>query len=260
MCELIGISATRSSNIDELFLRFSYHSWNNRDGWGFAVYEGRAARLYKEPTNISESGLFKFLVNEGYLKGKLIVGHIRNASIGNVSFENTHPFSMVFMGLNIVLAHNGTLRPIRNNRDYRLTSLKPLGETDSEHLFLYILERLRASDSLSAEGITRGGCELLSEVLDEASRLGKLNMLMSDGFKILGYINTGPMSYIDNSSLSKATFENSMAIDNLSLKLKKRLGDIIFTIVSSYPLFIARWMSIEKDRLFIIENGVLEYI
>src|SRR4029077_2603680 len=70
------------------------------------------------------------------------VAHVRKKTRGRASLENTHPFKRVLWGRHWVFAHNGTLPKVKKRK---LVLEEPVGETDSEHAFCWMLERIRAA-------------------------------------------------------------------------------------------------------------------
>src|SRR5262245_43024896 len=144
MCELLGMECNVPTDII-----FSFSGLRQRggrtgphaDGWGLAFYEGRAARVFLEPAPAAESPLACFLA-QNPIKNLLAVGHVRRRTRGNVALANTHPFVRELWGRHWVFAHNGTLPRVRSRK---LGRFRPIGNTDSEHAFCYLLETLRAS-------------------------------------------------------------------------------------------------------------------
>ncbi len=146
------------------------------DGWGLAFYEGRAARAFLDPSPAAHSPLACFLAANP-IKTLLAVGHIRRRTRGPTSLANTHPFVRELWGRHWVFAHNGTLRGVRR---LKLGRFRPIGNTDSEHAFCYLLEQLRASFS----GYPRRVSELWELVAEVGGRLGQdgtFNFLLGDG-------------------------------------------------------------------------------
>jgi glutamine amidotransferase len=74
--------------------------------------------------------------------GQTVLAHVRKASVGTISIENTHPFAVEHW----LFAHNGTIAlPVLNEAEQRID--KELldwrqGQTDSEAVFLWLLSRL----------------------------------------------------------------------------------------------------------------------
>lgn len=111
------------------------------DGWGLALYEDKVARVFLEPEPAANSPLASFLSNTP-IKTLLAVGHVRKKTRGRVSVANTHPFVRELWGRHWVFAHNGTLPRVRKRK---LGRFRPIGTTDSEHAFCYMLEALHSS-------------------------------------------------------------------------------------------------------------------
>ncbi len=109
------------------------------DGWGVALYEGKFARSFLEPKPACESAMANF-IRDNPIKTLLAVAHVRKKTRGKASLENTHPFKRVLWGRHWVFAHNGTLPHVKTRK---LRVEEPLGETDSEHAFCWMLERIR---------------------------------------------------------------------------------------------------------------------
>jgi len=85
--------------------------------------------------------LASFLTSYLPLRSATYLAHIRRASRGKVSVSNTHPFNRHYKSLEFLFAHNGTLdkTQLKSGTRYR-----PVGETDSEKAFCYLLSRMEA--------------------------------------------------------------------------------------------------------------------
>lgn len=146
------------------------------DGWGLAFYEGRAARAFLDPSPAAHSPLARFL-SENPIKTLLAIGHIRRRTRGATSLANTHPFIRELWGRHWVFAHNGTLPRVRRRK---LGRFNPIGTTDSEHAFCYLLEALRAAfDSYPRS--TRALWHAVAEIGGQLGKDGTFNFLLGDG-------------------------------------------------------------------------------
>ncbi|MFX0134522.1 MAG: class II glutamine amidotransferase [Candidatus Hodarchaeota archaeon] len=145
MCELLAISGNKKNKIEEIYpniyLEFRSHSVVHKDGWGIAFYEPRTFNVIKEAKPAYQSSLSKFMAE--YVKSHLIIAHIRKASHGKVNLRNTHPFQRELFGKSWVFAHNGTVFERPELRNFKLLRYFPIGTTDSELAFCYILDRLK---------------------------------------------------------------------------------------------------------------------
>lgn len=124
---------------DISFRTFRHRGEHNADGWVFACYSDKAAQIIKEPENSANSYMSEFINKSYKIKSKIYISHVRLASAGSKSFSNTHPFSRELFGKEYIFAHNGTL----HNFDLSYTHYKPIGQTDSEQAFCYIIEKIK---------------------------------------------------------------------------------------------------------------------
>jgi len=168
----------------------------NRDGWGIACYTGDAARPSSPEVHRGSGAAYSDpeFAARAAAAGRIVLAHVRNASVGRVSQVNCHPF--VFGSW--AFAHNGNVPEFRRLEGRLLDELAPeywaarRGETDSECLFLWLLHGWR-----QAGGGTLGDAEAWAAYLTEAfSRLErfcppaqaenlKLTFVASDGVGLL---------------------------------------------------------------------------
>ncbi|MBI4441729.1 class II glutamine amidotransferase [Candidatus Woesearchaeota archaeon] len=166
MCELFAYSAKKKIELRSLphFTRFLSHCRWNPDGWGIGWFA--PAQLVKAPEKATHSRLLPKVINT--ISTNLLIAHIREASVGKNTYNNTHPFIRMSGRKTWLFAHNGTVGPLKIH-------LQPLGETDSERLFCYLLE-----GSTTPKGI-----------MHQASFVkGKKNFLLSDGEYLYAYGDT----------------------------------------------------------------------
>ena len=131
--------ATVSCSLEE-FSRHGGLSGPHKDGWGIAYLEDRDARIIREPAPAASSACVRFI--ETYpIRSPLALSHIRRATQGKVTLENTQPYARELGGRLHVFAHNGDL-DLASSRELSLGRFRPLGETDSERAFCALLVRL----------------------------------------------------------------------------------------------------------------------
>ncbi len=184
MCELLGMSARRPTDVNHSLALLRPRGGEigpHADGWGIAFYEGRAARVFKEPVPASESRCLAFIAEYEY-RSDIVIGHIRKANpprFGRAS-ANTHPFHRELGGRSWVFAHNGKLPGIEHPR-FDPGRFQPIGETDSERAFCYLLGRIAehwtGGPAMPASSLV----SVLEGPVAELSKLGELNLLLSDG-------------------------------------------------------------------------------
>ncbi|MBZ4193814.1 MAG: class II glutamine amidotransferase [Candidatus Contendobacter sp.] len=142
MCELLGMSANVPTDICFSFTGLMQRGGKtgpHRDGWGIAFYEGGGCRMFHDPVPSAESEIAR-LVQRYAIKSRIVISHIRRANRGRVCLENTHPFGRELWGRPWAFAHNGQLRGVKR---LPLSGYRPIGSTDSEHAFCWLLGQIR---------------------------------------------------------------------------------------------------------------------
>ena len=183
MCELLALSTSGQTR-----LTFSLHTLashggatgRSRDGWGVAFYQGDDVALFREPLAAGDSPLVRYLETQGP-STQLAISHIRHATRGAVSFANTQPFVRELGGRTHVFAHNGDLPDIESCRALMPGAYRPVGQTDSEHAFCALLERLRPLWSGAERPSVDARLSLLASYAADLRVLGPANFLYADG-------------------------------------------------------------------------------
>ena len=194
MCQLLGMNCNTPTDIVFSFTGFQARGGLtdvHRDGWGIAFFEGRGCRLFIDAKATVDSPLTG-LVRSYPIRSTNVIAHIRKATQGAVALENTHPFQREMWGRYWVFAHNGNLKGFAPELD---GSFRPVGATDSELAFCWVLQRLRQ--------IVPGGSDDPGELLDplrritaEIARHGEFNYLLSNGRALYAHCGTR-LAYIE---------------------------------------------------------------
>jgi len=116
------------------------------------------------------------LIKRCPIKSQHVIAHIRKATQGRVSLANCHPFVRELWGRYWVFAHNGDLKNFMPQLD---GPYRPVGTTDSELAFCYLLQQLRRrfGDQLPALAELT---PVLRELTAEIAGYGPFNMMLSD--------------------------------------------------------------------------------
>ena len=179
------------------------------DGWGLALYEGRAVRTFLEPAAAAKSPLAKY-IRENPIKTLLAIAHVRKRTRGPVNLANTHPFVRELWGRHFTFAHNGTVRGVKAQPVGRF---RPIGTTDSEYAFCAIMHRLERQfgndypdrESL-AKAVARAGREI--------GRKGTFNFLLGDGTQLFARCATRLCYIIRKAPFKKATLaDEELSVD-----------------------------------------------
>src|SRR5437899_2148211 len=142
MCQLLGMNCNVPTDIMFSFTGFATRGGrtdHHADGWGIAFFEGNGVRHFVDHQSAISSPLAD-LIKRLPIKSTNVVAHIRKATQGHVALENCHPFVRELWGRYWVFAHNGDLKEFAPTLD---GPFLPVGSTDSEAAFCYLLQQLR---------------------------------------------------------------------------------------------------------------------
>ncbi|EHP85984.1 class II glutamine amidotransferase [Methanotorris formicicus] len=252
MCELLGICFNKKVNVKLSLNSFKLRSEEHPNGWGIAFYPDGFVRLIKEPIKMNDA-LLANCVRWTKIKSKIFIAHIRKASAGSESYVNTHPFVRKLDDKEIAFAHNGTLL---GYEDLELDGYYPIGETDSEYVFCYLLSQIER------RGIEwdKEGFDNLLDILLDINYYGAFNCLFSDGEYLF--------AYKDYRGLRKLYFLKRMPPYG-RIKLRDEdyvvnLGDIKDLseegfVIATNPLSNENWKSFENGELMVFKNGEMIY-
>jgi len=187
MCELLAMSAKLPTDISFSFTGFVKRGGStgpHKDGFGICFYEGKGLREFKDYQPSCDSGIARFL--QSYpIKSQTVISHIRQANVGKISLENTHPFQREMCGRPWTFAHNGqmSIDKVPDPSYY-----KPIGDTDSEKIFCWLLGELRKS--CQNKKAMKVQAEQLEKHCNYLNKFGVTNILMSDGESLFVFCST----------------------------------------------------------------------
>ena len=187
MCQLLGMNSNTPTDVTFSFTGFAQragHTGDHCDGWGIAFFEDKGVRHFVDHARAVDSPIAE-LIRRYPLKSCNVISHIRKATQGVVGLQNCHPFVRELWGRYWVFAHNGDLKDFRP----RLHShFRPVGTTDSEHAFCWIMQELAKSHA----GVP-SIAELTITLRDLAARIaphGTFNFLLSNGQALWAHAST----------------------------------------------------------------------
>ena len=196
MCQLLGMSCNVPTDICFSFTGFQARGGltdEHQDGWGIAFFEGKGVRQFLDSAASAHSPIAE-LVRNYPIKSKAVISHIRKATQGQVGLENTHPFMRELWGYYWIFAHNGNLV----NFTPKLTGeFTPVGTTDSELAFCYLLQELRARFGDQYPGEEKL-FEVVTEITKEVGAKGEFNFLLSNGELVYAHCSTD-LAYVERS-------------------------------------------------------------
>lgn len=250
MCQLLGMNCNTPTDIV-----FSFEGFRRRagitdchsDGFGIAFFEGKGVRVFRDDKPCSSSPIAD-CVKQYHIKSLNVIAHIRKATQGDVTLENTHPFMREIWGENWVFAHNGNLKTLPDLSDCRA---QPIGSTDSEAAFCYMTEFLKRRylrKPSEAEIFSA-----VQEVTQELSQLGTFNFILSNGQFMIAHCSTF-LHYLTR----QAPFGKAFRVDDdgfIDFNDYAKPGDKV-TIISTQPLTKnENWTKMEHGGLVMFKEG-----
>jgi glutamine amidotransferase len=253
MCELLGMSANVPTDICFSFSGLMQRGGGtgpHRDGWGIAFYEGKGLRSFHDPEPSVDSQIAN-LIKEHPIKSNVVISHIRQANVGEVNLANTHPFTRELWGFIWTFAHNGQLD--KALFDLPLTHYHPVGTTDSEYAFCWLLGQIRDAfperpdDLVVLQTFIRERCDQLRE-------LGVFNMLLTESTWLFAYCSS-KLAWITR----KAPFgEASLTDCELTVDFyKETTPNDIVTVITTVPLTENEvWTKLEPGEMITFADGI----
>jgi predicted glutamine amidotransferase len=185
MCQLLGMNCNVPTDIVFSFTGFAHRGGRtdtHHDGWGIAFFEGAGVRHFVDHQAAVASPIAE-LIKQYPIKSTNVIAHIRKATQGRVALENCHPFVRELWGRYWVFAHNGDLKR------FDPVPYHPVGTTDSERAFCFLLQELRArfGDQPPPRAALRAA---LAELVRIVATHGSFNMMMSDGTELFAHCST----------------------------------------------------------------------
>jgi len=260
MCDLLGVSSRQPVTIEMSFTKLMERAkTHNPDGWGSAFYRGSDAYIFREPRPGNGSRLADYLAKCG-IASQLIISHIRKATQGEISIQNTHPFSRELNGRLHSFAFNGDIPAVY---DIPLPSKRfmSIGDSDAEYAFCHILNKLAAGDtedSTRTAGILHHFGLLLSE-------MGPTNFLYSDSHCL--YVFASRRRHPDGEYPPGVHYlcrqcrqtPASLPYEGIKLESTNALPQEV-VLFSSVPLSDEAWTPMPENQLIAARNGQISQI
>ncbi len=157
-------------------------------GWGVADFPDGVPLVEKQTWAAYHGEHFRKTAARVY--ARTVIAHVRRATVGEPSIENTHPFH----NGRWIFAHNGTVPNFGAVRDLMMPEIDSFyrdeihGTTDSEHVFFYLLTLWRREPEQPLASLVRRGLVQIVEwcrEVDPDAGIG-LNVVLTDGERLVG--------------------------------------------------------------------------
>ncbi|MBC7435615.1 MAG: class II glutamine amidotransferase [Bdellovibrionales bacterium] len=252
MCQLLGMNCNVPTDVMFSFTGFAERGGrtdHHADGWGIAFFEGAGLRHFVDHQPACESPVAE-LIRRYPVKSRNVIAHIRKATQGEVSLENCHPFVRELWGRYWVFAHNGDLKDFHPRLH---GSFKPVGTTDSERAFCWLMQELSKSHAgvPSAEELTL----TLRELTPQISRHGTFNFMLSNGQALWAHASTS-LHYV----LRKHPFAHAALSDeDLSIDFSQHTSpdDRVAVVVTAPLTTNEAWTAFAPGELKVFVDGQL---
>ena len=198
MCRLYALQASEPTRVECSLVkaqnalmeqsRGDEHGLVHGHGWGVADYPDGLPIVEKQTWAAYHGEHFKKKAARVY--ARTVVAHVRRATVGAASLENTHPF----VHGRWIFAHNGTVPNFSLVRNTIVEAMDPLhrneihGTTDSEIVFRYILSRLLVYPEIELLENVRLALRRIikwSQEIDPKADVS-LNIVLTDGSNLVG--------------------------------------------------------------------------
>ena len=255
MCELLGMSANVPTDICFSFsglMQRGGKTGPHSDGWGIGFYEGKGYRTFHDYQPSADSRVAE-LISEYSIKSRVVISHIRKANVGKVALENTHPFSREMWGRRWAFAHNGQLKGIKQ---WPLKFYKPIGTTDSEHAFCWLLDQIRKKFP-DPPSEPKSLWQLIQKLLRKIETLGIFNVLMSDDKYLYAYCSNKLCWITRRAPFGEARLKDAEMVVDFA---KETTPKDIVTVIATEPLTDNEaWNLMNKKNFIVFHHGLVKW-
>ena len=209
MCRLYGFRATEPTPVESALVHgpHALMAQSRKDragvshphGWGVVTYTDDQPHVERQARPAYDDEHFRRAAAQAC--SRTVIAHVRRASVGSVSPENTHPF----VHGKWVFAHNGTLQAFGAMQAWMLETMTAehrqaiRGATDSEHIFHFMMSQWEKDPRLTpCEALNTGLEQLItrSRQIDTAAEIS-LNILLTDDEELVGSRCGRPLWYVE---------------------------------------------------------------
>lgn len=229
----------------------------HRDGWGIGFVHENDAIVVREPLSAYTSDWLAF-VQQQNPKSHMVVAHVRRATVGSRLLRNTQPFARELAGRMHLFAHNGMVHDIARVSGFETRRYRPIGDTDSEHAFCALLERLAPAWDVGMPKLEHRRA-IVAEFAAELRELGPANFIYSDGDALFahGHRRMTASGTIEPPGLHLlcrrcAARVDGVAIDGLSLEPQ---AEQQVALVASVPLSKEGWEPLAEGEVVVLREG-----
>jgi glutamine amidotransferase len=259
MCELLAMSARFPTTVHLSMAELARHGGDtgpHRDGWGVGFVEQGDAFVLREPAAASGSPWLAFLQGHA-LRSEIVIAHIRRATQGERLLRNSQPFARELGGRVHLFGHNGMLPGIEADPRFATRRFRRIGDTDSEHAFCALLERLAPAWDRGVPTIDER-LDQLEGFAEELRGLGPANFVYSDGDAVFAHAHrrrddTGEIRPPGLHLLCRHCAPADDGVVLAGLSMPEAPQEI--ALVASVPLSAEAWRPLPEGTIVVLREG-----
>ena len=202
-------------------------------GWGSVYYSDGVPDVNRFPHAAHADDAFDEVTGG---RARLIMVHVRRATIGGLRPENTHPFTRGPCSY----CHNGTI--IKASKLEQFADRPPAGDTDSERFFNMLMTGFDADDVI-------GSLRRAVERTCDTCRFSALNFLFCDGRRLYAYRLGVYRLYWRMRALSV----DAETETHLHLHLERPHGEHVVLVASERLTEEEPWNEFGQDQLLVCD-------
>ena len=240
MCRLFAAAASDPVDVSFELLRSDNsvlrQSEEHDSGWGSVYYsEDGQPEVNRFPLAAHADGSFDELTSG---RARLIMVHVRRATIGGLKLENTHPFT----DGPYAYCHNGTI--LKASQLEPLADRPAAGDTDSERFFNLLMTGFDTGDVV-------GSLRRAVERTCDTCQFSALNFLFCDGQRLYAYrFGVYRMFWRLRALNLDADTET-----RLHLHLERPRGEHVVLVASERLTKDEAWREFGQDELLVCDPG-----
>lgn len=265
MCRIYGFKATEPTKVECQLVhaqnalieqsKENMFGVSHAHGWGIVTYHDGLPHVEKQAWAAYHGEHFQRVAARDY--SDVVIAHVRRATIGGPSVDNTHPF---VHGL-FSFAHNGSLPNFERLRMITLDHMDPIhrteigGSTDSEHVFhLLLSEWMRNPGRPLVETLRATLRQIVawSREIDPDAPVS-LNTLWSDGEHLVGSRLGRTLWYLERDGVHLCEVCGRRHTHHHH---RHAPGPYRSVDIASEPITGERWLEVPNDTVYSVEPDV----
>jgi len=225
---------------------------SHANGWGLATYEDHLPHIERQSWAAYHGEHFRQAAARIF--SRHVLAHVRRATVGKASLENTHPF----VEGNWAFIHNGTIPEFDRLRPRFLSALSSArrdairGETDSEHFFHYLRSVQENQPDLPPLACLRvalrqvvGWCG----EIEPRARIG-LNVILTNGSELVGSRIGRGLCFVERDGVHDCEIGGFPHVHHDPHRVYRAV------IVASEPISHECWQEVPENSVYRVADGL----